>query len=197
MRNLEREIGKVLAQGRDEDRVRATSTRARSTIDARATCASYLGRQKFFFEAAERTAVPGVATGLAVTGIGGDVLFIEATAMDGAEAGERPDAHRAARRRDEGVGADRAVATCGRTRPSSASTPATLHAAVPRARAGGRGAQGRPERRRHDDDGAGRLLTGTAGRADRRHDRRGHAAGPRAADRRASSRRCSPPTAPA
>src|SRR6185503_12519483 len=42
---------------------------------------SYLGRQRFFFEAADRTSVPGVATGLAVTGTGGDVLFIEATAM--------------------------------------------------------------------------------------------------------------------
>ncbi len=42
-----------------------------------------LGRQKVFQEAAERTAVPGVATGLAVTGTGGDVLFVEATSMDG------------------------------------------------------------------------------------------------------------------
>jgi len=42
-----------------------------------------LGRQKVFQEVAERTAVPGVATGLAVTGTGGDVLFVEATAMDG------------------------------------------------------------------------------------------------------------------
>ncbi|HYV00812.1 MAG TPA: S16 family serine protease, partial [Actinomycetota bacterium] len=42
----------------------------------------YLGRQKFFFEAADRTSVPGVATGLAVTGTGGDVLFIEATAVE-------------------------------------------------------------------------------------------------------------------
>jgi ATP-dependent Lon protease len=45
----------------------------------------YLGRPKFFFEAAERTSVPGVATGLAVTGTGGDVLFIEATRLDGSE----------------------------------------------------------------------------------------------------------------
>jgi ATP-dependent Lon protease len=44
---------------------------------------TYLGRPKFTPESAERTAVPGVATGLAVTGTGGDVLFIEATAMDG------------------------------------------------------------------------------------------------------------------
>jgi ATP-dependent Lon protease len=42
-----------------------------------------LGRQKFFQEAAVRTAVPGVATGLAVTGVGGDVLFVEATKMKG------------------------------------------------------------------------------------------------------------------
>jgi ATP-dependent Lon protease len=40
-----------------------------------------LGRQKFFQESAARTATPGVATGLAVTGTGGDVLFIEATGM--------------------------------------------------------------------------------------------------------------------
>ena len=43
-----------------------------------------LGRQRFYRETAERTAVPGVATGLAVTGTGGDVLFVEATAMPGA-----------------------------------------------------------------------------------------------------------------
>ncbi|MDV3133196.1 endopeptidase La [Mycobacterium sp. 29Ha] len=46
----------------------------------------YLGRPRFLPEAAERTAVPGVATGLAVTGLGGDVLYIEAGATDG-EAG--------------------------------------------------------------------------------------------------------------
>jgi ATP-dependent Lon protease len=44
---------------------------------------TYLGRPKFQSEVAERTAVPGVATGLAVTGVGGEVLFVEATAMPG------------------------------------------------------------------------------------------------------------------
>lgn len=44
---------------------------------------TYLGRPRFTPESAERTSVPGVATGLAVTGAGGDVLFIEATGMDG------------------------------------------------------------------------------------------------------------------
>jgi ATP-dependent Lon protease len=48
-----------------------------------ATARDALGRQRFYQEAAERTAVPGVATGLAVTGTGGDVLFVEATRMQG------------------------------------------------------------------------------------------------------------------
>ncbi|OBB55662.1 endopeptidase La [Mycobacterium sp. 852013-51886_SCH5428379] len=44
---------------------------------------TYLGRPRFIPESAERTAVPGVATGLAVTGLGGDVLYIEAGSTDG------------------------------------------------------------------------------------------------------------------
>ncbi|MDN5748560.1 MAG: endopeptidase La [Pseudonocardia sp.] len=54
-------------------------------IDADALV-TFLGRPRFTPESAERTSVPGVATGLAVTGAGGDVLFIEATSMEG-EAG--------------------------------------------------------------------------------------------------------------
>ena len=46
-------------------------------------CCEALGRPKFYHEAAARTAVPGVATGLAVTGVGGDVLFVEAASMAG------------------------------------------------------------------------------------------------------------------
>ena len=61
---------------------RPARSRRRSTIDVE-TVRDALGRQKFFQEAALRTAVPGVATGLAVTGAGGDVLFVEATAMKG------------------------------------------------------------------------------------------------------------------
>jgi ATP-dependent Lon protease len=55
------------------------------TIDER-DLVGYLGRPRFTPESEERTAVPGVATGLAVTGLGGDVLFIEAGSTDG-EAG--------------------------------------------------------------------------------------------------------------
>jgi ATP-dependent Lon protease len=82
VRNLERELGKVLrkvatrlASGDAEAPVRVDVTDIRE----------YLGRPRFFFEAAERTSVPGVATGLAVTGTGGDVLFIEATRLNGSE----------------------------------------------------------------------------------------------------------------
>jgi ATP-dependent Lon protease len=80
VRQLERELGKLL---------RKTATRIASG-DAEAPIAvdldgvrDALGRQRFWQEAAERTAVPGVATGLAVTGTGGDVLFVEATRMEG------------------------------------------------------------------------------------------------------------------
>jgi ATP-dependent Lon protease len=80
VRNLERELGKVL---------RKVATQL-STGEASAPVAvgpgdirAYLGRPRFFSDVAERTSVPGVATGLAVTGTGGDVLFVEATAMSG------------------------------------------------------------------------------------------------------------------
>jgi ATP-dependent Lon protease len=80
VRNLERELGKVLRKA--ATKIASTEVTPPLTVDAD-DVRSYLGRPKFFFEAAERTAVPGVATGLAVTGAGGDVLFIEATRMDG------------------------------------------------------------------------------------------------------------------
>ncbi len=51
-------------------------------VDA-STLVDYVGRPRFIPEVEERTAVPGVSTGLAVTGLGGDVLFIEASAYDG------------------------------------------------------------------------------------------------------------------
>ncbi len=53
------------------------------TVDA-ADLQSYLGHPRFTPESAERTAVPGVAAGLAVTGTGGDLLFIEASLADAA-----------------------------------------------------------------------------------------------------------------
>ncbi len=81
VRNLEREIGSLCRKV------------ARQISEGRATpihvtgeqLADYLGRQRFFEEAAERIDRPGIATGLSVTPVGGEILFIEAAAMPGKE----------------------------------------------------------------------------------------------------------------
>jgi ATP-dependent Lon protease len=83
VRNLERELGKVLRKAATEV-AKGSETPIVVDID---DLPNYLGRRRFFDEAADRTVVPGVATGLAVTGVGGDVLFVEATSMPGESAG--------------------------------------------------------------------------------------------------------------
>ncbi len=80
VRQLERELGTVLRK--TATRIAAGAGPKPVTIDAAAVLDA-LGRPKFYREAAARTAVPGVATGLAVTGAGGDVLFVEAASMAG------------------------------------------------------------------------------------------------------------------
>jgi ATP-dependent Lon protease len=81
VRQLEREIGTIcrkvarqVAEGSVKRKVTITEPRVRSA----------LGKRKFFSETRRRTARPGVATGLAWTPVGGEVLFIEATAFAGA-----------------------------------------------------------------------------------------------------------------
>jgi ATP-dependent Lon protease len=78
VRNLERELGTLLRK--TATAVASGETKPPVEIDLE-TVRDALGRQKFFQESASRTAVPGVATGLAVTGAGGDVLFVEATGI--------------------------------------------------------------------------------------------------------------------
>jgi ATP-dependent Lon protease len=80
VRQLEREIGAVcrkvarqVAEGSVKRKVAVSEPRVREL----------LGKQRFFSEARRRTSRPGVATGLAWTPVGGDVLFVEATAMPG------------------------------------------------------------------------------------------------------------------
>jgi ATP-dependent Lon protease len=82
VRSLERELGRMLRKV--AARVAAGNVETPVIVDA-GDVAGWLGRPHFFFEAADRTAVPGVATGLAVTGAGGDVLYVEASMMDGPE----------------------------------------------------------------------------------------------------------------
>src|SRR5215203_4314523 len=80
VRQLEREIGTTLRK--TATRIVSGDLEAPVIVDA-ALVRDALGRQRFYQESADRTAVPGVATGLSVTGTGGDVLFIEATSMKG------------------------------------------------------------------------------------------------------------------
>jgi ATP-dependent Lon protease len=82
VRSLERELGRLLRKV--ATKLAGGALEAPVLVRAE-DVRGWLGRARFFFEAADRTAVPGVATGLAVTGTGGDVLYVEATSMDGPE----------------------------------------------------------------------------------------------------------------
>jgi ATP-dependent Lon protease len=84
VRNLERELGRLLRKVATQIEAGKVTAPIHVTGEDVKT---YLGRAKFHAEVAERTEVPGVATGLAVTGIGGEVLFVEAAAMDGQKQG--------------------------------------------------------------------------------------------------------------
>jgi ATP-dependent Lon protease len=90
VRNLEREIGRIARKvatkvtsgeltTHDEDNPEQVQPLTIGPEEVR----EYLGKPKFYFEAAMRTEKPGVATGLAVTAAGGDVLFVEAASMAG------------------------------------------------------------------------------------------------------------------
>ncbi len=79
VRSLERAIGRTLRK--IAARLEAAAADLPVTVDA-SNLKDYLGHPRFTPESVERTAVPGVATGLAVTGTGGDVLFIEASLAD-------------------------------------------------------------------------------------------------------------------
>ena len=79
VRNLEREVGKVLRHAA----VRFAEGQTGSIQITRENLAAILGAPPFESELAMRTSVPGVATGLAWTPVGGDILFIEATRAPG------------------------------------------------------------------------------------------------------------------
>lgn len=79
VRNLNREIGSVVrgvASKIASEDIKSASVSAKQIED-------YLGQRKFYSDVAERTTVPGVATGLAWTPFGGDILFIEASVAPG------------------------------------------------------------------------------------------------------------------
>jgi len=79
VRHLEREIGRVCRKLATKI---AEGTTTHVTVDAPEVL-GYLGKPRFYGEIAERTQLPGVATGLAWTPVGGEIMFIEATQMPG------------------------------------------------------------------------------------------------------------------
>ena len=134
-----RKVARQVAEGNATRKVTITEPRVREL----------LGRRTFFSEARRRTSRPGVATGLAWTPVGGEVLFVEATAMPGSG---HADDHRPARRRDAGVGAGGPVLRARQRRRScspscrrTGSPPTTSTSTCRRARP-----QGRAQRRRDD-----------------------------------------------
>jgi ATP-dependent Lon protease len=82
VRNLEREIGRLFRKA--ATKLASGGREAPIVVNAFAV-REWLGRPHYYFESADRTSVPGVATGLAVTGAGGDVLFVEASVSEGPE----------------------------------------------------------------------------------------------------------------
>jgi ATP-dependent Lon protease len=80
VRGLERELARLFRK--TAARIASDQSPVRIHIDA-GDVAGWLGRPRHQPEVAERTSIPGVATGLAVTGVGGDVLFVEASASEG------------------------------------------------------------------------------------------------------------------
>jgi ATP-dependent Lon protease len=79
VRNLERNLGKITRKVATKVATKALTPPVAITPER---VREFLGKARFDNEVAARTAVPGVATGLAVTGTGGDVLFVEATSTN-------------------------------------------------------------------------------------------------------------------
>ena len=180
VRNLERELGKLLRK----TAAGIASGEATPPVDdrCRTRCATHLGRQRFFAEEVrERTSAAGVATGLAVTGTGGDVLFVEATSLPGEPGltltGQLGDVMKESaeialsyvRANSDALGVD-----------ADALDQRRFHVHVP----AGAVPEGRAVGRRHDDHRARVAAHRAPGAGRRRDDRRGHAAGSGAADRR-------------
>ncbi len=181
VRNLERQIGTIcrkvardVAEGKGRGKVKVSAKRAREL----------LGRRRVFAEQRRRTKDPGVATGLAWTPAGGDVLFIEATAMPGSGkltiTGQLGDVMK-----ESAQAALSYVRGHWREIAPEARRGLVRRARHPHPCPGRRGAQGRALGGRRDDGRA--LLAGLrpTGAQRCRDDRRGDPDRPGAADRRA------------
>ncbi len=177
LRNLEREIGRVcrkVARGVTEGKTE------RVMIDA-ARVREFLGPERFFSEVAERVHEPGVATGLAWTPNGGEILFIEATRMTGKK-GLTLTGHLGEVMKESAQAALSFIRA--RRREDRTRRRLLREQRPPRARAGGRDPEGRALRGRGDGRGAGFAAHRPHRTPRRGHDRRDHAARQGAAGRR-------------
>ena len=178
VRQMERFLAKALRKAA----TRLATGSERVDIDL-ADLKDLVGRPRFTPEAHERTSVPGVATGLAVTGLGGDVLFIEASAHEGPAGltltGQLGDVMKESAQ--IALTFVRSHATRARGRPG------VLRPGDPRARACRSDPQGRSLGGDHDGDRAGLAGHRSPGALRGRDDRRGHPQRPGAADRRAQA----------
>ena len=165
VRSLEREIGRMLRRAAMRVAEGETGPIAISAADLQ----TVLGAPTFEDEVAMRVSVPGVATGLAWTPVGGDILFIEATAIPGNNrlilTGQLGEVMRESAQAALSIVKNRAAALRNRFR----SFRKDRH---PYPCAGGSDAEGRPKRRRGDVHGAG-LAPDRSHRAQRHGDDRG------------------------
>ncbi len=177
VRSLERQIGQALRHAA----VRIAEGQSGPIRITREDLAPILGAPQFESETAMRTSVPGVATGLAWTPVGGDILFIEATRIPGSGrlilTGQLGEVMKESAQAALSIVKNRAAALGIDAEP-------LREERHPRPRAGGRDPEGRAERRRRDVHGAG-LADDRAHRPQRhRDDRRDQPARPGAAGRR-------------
>jgi ATP-dependent Lon protease len=173
VRNLEREVANVI-------RGIAVKVAENEPYEPKLNpekIAELLGPQKFFSEIAERTEVPGVATGLAWMPSGGRHSVHRGLA-DGGQG--QPDSHRPPGRRDEGIGA-RVAVVGAHPRRRAGHLPGFREGGHPSSRPGGRGFQGRAVGRRGHDRCPGLALHRPARARRCGHDWRDHPARQRAA----------------
>ena len=149
------------------------ATPAADRRSSRPTIPDFLGPPRFHDEVSFRVSRPGVATGVAWTETGGDVLFVEASLLPSGH--HESDPHRPAGQRHAGVGAGGGQPHPRRGRATGRVRRVSRHTRSARARAGGRDSQGRSVGGRHDGDRHRLGAAQSDGPRGRRDDGRNHA----------------------
>ena len=178
VRNLEREISSICRKVARKVVVEGKTFKEEITAEK---VTELLGVPRFRPSMAEEQNEVGIATGLAWTEVGGELLV---TRSDADARQGQADAHRQARRRDAGVGAGGAQLRAVEGRGAEPARGLPLEDRHPRARARGRHSEGRAVGRHHDGHDARVGADEDSGPPRRRDDRRDHAARQGAADRR-------------